>query len=301
MARPRTPKGRARETAARLAVEYPGTAKELCALVHDNPFQLLGATILSAQSTDAVVNSVTPTLFARYPTACRPGRRQSRRGRGHRQVDRLLPGQDPQPDRHGQWPRGALRRRGARRHEDLVTLPGVGRKTANVVRSVDFDAPGLPVDTHVLRLSRLLGLTTKTDPVKVEVDLCAMLPAPRVGRSEPAAHPARAARLHRPQAPLRDLRPGRLLPVAHWSPPARFRSLEACIVRPRSQVPPPAPQSGSGIRRLDRSRRWRPVLRAPSAPKQRSAAPLRPASSRGGGAGGAGRPRGPVRPPAARW
>src|SRR3979411_3265697 len=68
MAKPRTPKGRAREAAARLAVEYPGTAKELCALKHDNPFQLLVATILSAQSTDAVVNQVTPALFARYPT-----------------------------------------------------------------------------------------------------------------------------------------------------------------------------------------------------------------------------------------
>jgi endonuclease-3 len=61
--------------------------------------------------------------------------------------------------------------------EDLVTLPGVGRKTANVVRSVDFDAPGLPVDTHVLRLSKRLGLTVNTDPEKVERDLCAMLPA----------------------------------------------------------------------------------------------------------------------------
>src|SRR5438045_8912404 len=68
MARPRTPKGRARETVARLAVEYPGTAKELCALNHDGPFQLLAATILSAQCTDERVNMVTPHLFARYPT-----------------------------------------------------------------------------------------------------------------------------------------------------------------------------------------------------------------------------------------
>src|ERR1700730_1583271 len=69
MAKPRTPKGRAREAAARLAVEYPGTPKELCALKHDNPFQLLVATILSAQSTDEGVNKVTPALFARYPTS----------------------------------------------------------------------------------------------------------------------------------------------------------------------------------------------------------------------------------------
>jgi endonuclease-3 len=63
------------------------------------------------------------------------------------------------------------------RMADLVTLPGVGRKTANVVLSVGFDLPGLPVDTHVGRLSRLLGLTQQTDPVKVEADLCAALPS----------------------------------------------------------------------------------------------------------------------------
>src|SRR5437762_5293009 len=68
MARPRTPKGRARETAARLAAEYPGTVTELCALEHDSPFQLLVATILSAQTTDERVNSVTPALFAAFPT-----------------------------------------------------------------------------------------------------------------------------------------------------------------------------------------------------------------------------------------
>ena len=62
--------------------------------------------------------------------------------------------------------------------DDLVTVPGVGRKTANVVRSVALDLPGLPVDTHVGRLSRLLGLTTETDPVKVELELNPMVPAP---------------------------------------------------------------------------------------------------------------------------
>src|SRR5207237_10746947 len=66
--RPRTPRGRARETVARLAEEYPGDAPALCALVHDNPFQLLVATVLSAQTTDERVNQVTPELFARYPT-----------------------------------------------------------------------------------------------------------------------------------------------------------------------------------------------------------------------------------------
>jgi endonuclease-3 len=176
MAKPRTPKGRARETAARLVDEYPGTAKELCALVHDNPFQLLVATILSAQSTDAMVNSVTPTLFAQYPTAfdladADPGDVEAiiKSTGFFRAKTRSIVG----------MARGLVERFGGEvpvAIEDLVTLPGVGRKTANVVRSVDFDAPGLPVDTHVLRLSRLLGLTTNTDPEKVEVDLCAMLP-----------------------------------------------------------------------------------------------------------------------------
>ena len=69
------------------------------------------------------------------------------------------------------------------RLEDLVTLPGVGRKTANVVRSVAFDLPGLPVDTHVGRLSRRLALTEQSDPVKVELELNSYLPAAQRGRS----------------------------------------------------------------------------------------------------------------------
>jgi endonuclease-3 len=176
MAKPRSPKGRAREAAARLAAEYPGTAKELCALKHDNPFQLLVATILSAQSTDATVNQVTPALFARYPTAYE------------------LAAADPAEVEQIIKPTGFFRAKTrsiigmaaclVERYggevpasmDDLITLPGVGRKTANVVLSVDFDIPGLPVDTHVLRLSQRLGLTTNTDPEKVERDLMALLP-----------------------------------------------------------------------------------------------------------------------------
>jgi endonuclease-3 len=175
MVRPRSPKGRTRETSARLAIEYPGTAKELCALQHDNPFQLLIATILSAQSTDARVNMVTPALFARYPNpedlaAADPAEvEQLVASTGFfRAKTRSLIGmaQGLVARYQGDVPVAI---------EDLTTLPGVGRKTANVIRSVDFDAPGLPVDTHVLRLSRLLGLTTNKDPEKVEADLTAML------------------------------------------------------------------------------------------------------------------------------
>ncbi|MDQ3757427.1 MAG: endonuclease III [Actinomycetota bacterium] len=177
MPRPRSPKGRARETVTRLAAEYPGTARELCALRHDSAYQLLVATILSAQTTDERVNSVTPELFARYPTPAD------------------LAAADPAEVERIVFPTGFFRSKAKSivgmaaaleerfggevptRMEDLVTLPGVGRKTANVVRSVGFGEPGLPVDTHVGRLSRRLGLTLEDDPVKAELDLNALVPA----------------------------------------------------------------------------------------------------------------------------
>jgi len=176
MAKPRSPKGRARETMALLATEYPGSATELCALRHSNPFELLCATILSAQTTDERVNLVTPALFTRYPTAADlaaadpaevetlvqstgfyRNKTKSLIGMANGLVERFG-GEVPTPI------------------EDLVTLPGVGRKTANVIRSVAMGEPGLPVDTHVGRLSVRLGLTTETDPVKVEHELNAMVP-----------------------------------------------------------------------------------------------------------------------------
>ncbi len=173
MARPRTPKGRARRTNERLKEEYPDA---VCELDHDGPFELLVATILSAQATDVSVNKATPALFAAYPTpadlaAASPeeiepyinaiglfrSKAKNLVGMATRIVDEY----------EGRVP-GAI--------EDLVTLPGVGRKTANVVRSVGLGLPGLPVDTHVLRLCRRLGITTETDPVKVELQLNDMLP-----------------------------------------------------------------------------------------------------------------------------
>ncbi len=177
MGTPRTPKGRARAILAILAEEYPGTAKELCALLHDSPFQLLAATILSAQTTDEAVNSVTPALFARYPTpadlaAADPSeveRLVHPTGFFRAKTRSLLGMAVALQDRFGGQVPPAM--------ADLVTIPGVGRKTANVVRSVGFGLPGLPVDTHVGRLSRRLGLTVETDPVKVEADLDAIVPA----------------------------------------------------------------------------------------------------------------------------
>jgi endonuclease-3 len=181
VAKPRSPKGRALETALRLADEYPGTPAELCELRHANAFELLAATILSAQSTDQNVNLVTPALFERYPTpkdlaAADPSELEiaiHRTGFFRSKAKSLLGMATALVERFdGEVPHAI---------EDLVTLPGVGRKTANVVRSVALGEPGLPVDTHVLRLSKRLGLTTLDDPVKVEHELNAMLKPPERG------------------------------------------------------------------------------------------------------------------------
>ena len=177
--RPRGAKARAAEVVARLADEYPDAE---CALVHENAFQLLAATILSAQTTDENVNKVTPELFARYPTP------------------NDLAHADPEDVEHIIHSTGFFRSKtkniiGMARAldddfdgevptelDDLVKLPGVGRKTGNVVRSVAFDLPGLPVDTHVGRLSLRLKLTNETDPVKAELDLNGLIPPEERGR-----------------------------------------------------------------------------------------------------------------------
>ncbi len=163
---------------ARLAEEYPEAG---CALDHGNAFELLVATILSAQTTDARVNMVTPTLFARYPTAqdlatADPAEVEDiiRSTGFYKNKTRSVIGMATAlVERHGGEVPGAM--------ADLVALPGVGRKTANVVRSVALGLPGLPVDTHVMRLSRLLGLTAETDPVRIEQELNPMVPAAERG------------------------------------------------------------------------------------------------------------------------
>lgn len=182
MSGPRTPKGRARETVVRLADEYPGDERDLCALGHADPFQLLAATILSAQTTDENVNKVTPALFARFPTAADLAaadpaeleRLIHSTGFFRSKARSLIGMASALEERFGGEVPTAM--------ADLVTLPGVGRKTANVVRSVAFGRPGLPVDTHVGRLSRRLGFTTELDPVRVESDLNALVPARERGR-----------------------------------------------------------------------------------------------------------------------
>ena len=172
MGKPRSPKGRARLVHERLKNEY----EAICELDHGNAFQLLVATILSAQCTDARVNKTTPDLFRRFPTplelaAADPieleemvrstGFYKSKARNLLKMANQLL------DDHSGEVPKDL---------EKLVRLGGVGRKTANVIRSVAFKLPGLPVDTHVGRLSRRLGLTNEEDPVKVELTLNPMVP-----------------------------------------------------------------------------------------------------------------------------
>jgi endonuclease-3 len=179
--RPRTPAGRARRTLERLAREYPGTARELCALTHSNAYELLAATILSAQCTDERVNLVTPNLFARYPT---PQDLAVARPSDVEEIIRSTGFYNNKTKSLIGMATGVVERFGGEvpsRMSDLVTLPGVGRKTANVLRSVAMDLPGLPVDTHVGRLSLRLGLTLQSDPVKVELELNKMVPAAERG------------------------------------------------------------------------------------------------------------------------
>ena len=164
---------RARRINRELALTYPDAH---CELDFTSPFELLIATVLSAQTTDVRVNMVTPTLFAKYPspadlaaagradveaiiqsTGFFRAKTQSIIGLSQAIVDRF----------DGEVPG---------RMKDLVTLPGVGRKTANVVLGNAFGVPGITVDTHFGRLARRFGWTTHTDADKVEADVAALIP-----------------------------------------------------------------------------------------------------------------------------
>jgi endonuclease-3 len=165
---------RARTILGRLKREYPDAR---CALHHGDAYQLVVATILSAQCTDARVNLVTPAFFARYPSPealARADRQEVEeiiRSTGFfRNKARSLIGmaQALVADHRGMVPRTM---------EELRVLPGVGRKTANVVLGNAYGInEGVTVDTHVTRLSRLLGLTRQEDPVKIEQDLMPLFP-----------------------------------------------------------------------------------------------------------------------------
>ncbi len=150
-----------------------------CELVHENAFQLLAATVLSAQTTDVAVNKATPTLFARFPTpeamaAAEEGAIEACVASigMYRQKARHLRGLATMLVRdHG----GAVPQTLA----ELIRLPGVGRKTANVVLGVAFrKSEGVVVDTHVQRISQRLGWTRAEDPIRIEQDLMRLLPRP---------------------------------------------------------------------------------------------------------------------------
>jgi endonuclease-3 len=169
---PRGAKQRALLTVERLRELYPAVTE----LAHQDPFQLVIATILSAQTTDKSVNLITPELFRRYPTAAD------------------LAAADPAIVEQLIKPTGFFRLKTRRiidasqrmvelfggvvpnNLDDLVKLPGIGRKTANVILGVGFGVPGFAVDTHVTRLTNLLGLVKTRDPVKIEYQVCAMVP-----------------------------------------------------------------------------------------------------------------------------
>jgi endonuclease III len=156
---------RARATDRALAELYPDAR---CELDFTTPLELLVATVLSAQSTDRRVNQVTPTLFARYPDAA------AYAGADVTELEELI-----KPTGFFRAKTASLMKLGAAlvdrfggevpgRLDDLVTLPGVGRKTANVVLGNAFGVPGITVDTHFARLVRRFRWTEETDPVKVE-------------------------------------------------------------------------------------------------------------------------------------
>ena len=164
---------RARRIDRELALMYPDAHTELN---FSTSLELLVATILSAQTTDKQVNLVTPTLFSRYPTAAdyagadRDELEKIIQSTGfyHAKANSLIGLGRALCDRfRGEVPP---------RLKDLVTLPGVGRKTANVVLGNAFGIPGITVDTHFGRLARRFGWTTSTDPVKVEEEVATLIP-----------------------------------------------------------------------------------------------------------------------------
>jgi endonuclease III len=163
----------ARKVSLELARLYPNAH---CALEHRSPFQLLIATILSAQCTDKMVNKVTPALFARFPDPAsfaqadlaEVERYIKSTGFYHNKAKNIIAcAQALLKDHAGQVPATL---------EALTALPGVGRKTANVVLGDAFGIPGVVVDTHVHRLSRRLGLTKLDTPEKIEQDLMQLFP-----------------------------------------------------------------------------------------------------------------------------
>jgi len=172
---PRLPRGarvRALLTVERLREAYPAVTE----LAHEDPFQLVIATILSAQTTDKMVNLVTPRLFAAYPTAfdlaaADPAEVEAiikPTGFFRAKTRRIIAASRTLVELFGGAVPGNM--------DDLLKIPGIGRKTANVILGVGFNEPGFAVDTHVIRLTNRLKLVSTRDPVKIERQVCSMVP-----------------------------------------------------------------------------------------------------------------------------
>ncbi|HKV89308.1 MAG TPA: endonuclease III [Candidatus Dormibacteraeota bacterium] len=169
---PRGARTRALLTVERLRDLYPAVTE----LAHQDPFQLLIATILSAQTTDRSVNLVTPELFHRYPTAADLAAADpavveqliKATGFFRAKTRRIISASRKIVERFEGVVPGTI--------EELTEIPGIGRKTANVILGVGFDVPGFAVDTHVIRLTNLLKLVATKDPVKIEHQVCSKVP-----------------------------------------------------------------------------------------------------------------------------
>jgi len=202
---------RARKVARALIKAYPDAR---CMLDHGNAFELLVATILAAQCTDERVNKVTPALFKRFPTPAAMAEADQE------ELETLIRST-------GFFHNKAKSIKGASialanefragfpsRMEDLLTLPGVGRKTANVVLGTCFDVPGIVVDTHFRRVTQRLGLTENDDPDRIEEDVSALLPRKDWTAFSHAVtfHGRRCCAARKPDhagCPVRDLCPSR--------------------------------------------------------------------------------------------
>ena len=217
-----------------------------CELDFETPLQLLVATVLSAQTTDVMVNTVTPTLFSRCPTAA------ALAGADREEMEAVL-----RPTGFFRAKTTSVIRMSAAiverfdgevpsRLDDLVTLPGVGRKTANVVLGNAFGVPGITVDTHVGRLARRFGWTTETDPVKAEHAIGALFPKREWTMLSHVLifHGRRTCHARKPACGA--------CPVARWCPsygegetdPVKARTLLAYELAPGALTrpdPPPGP------------------------------------------------------------
>jgi len=259
--RPRAADSATVSTLARLLAEaWPDAT---CELDHQNPYQLLVATILAAQSTDKGINALSPALFARYPDA------HALAGADQGELERLIFSSGFYRAKARSllgMARAVVERHGGeipRTMDELCALPGVARKTANVILGTAFgQADGVVVDTHVTRLSQRLGLTRETDPVKIERDLMKLLP-----RDQWIAFPNRliwhGRRVCHARAPACDT-----CTLAPWCPSA---FLPATATTPPRRPRQPRPKPAAKRTATARSKRTPPT----SAAKPRARPPSR--------------------------